>query len=257
MKLINGFFMAWGCFSIIPCPYKKWDEEARNHMLALLPFVGVLIGAINLAIYYGASYFGIDEKLQALGLMFLPFWLSGFMHLDGFMDCNDAIMSRRPLEERQRILKDSMVGAFAVITTILMFLAFYVATLIMVQSGSLTKVLIFVSLPYFTRLVSILNVILAKPMGTSQYAKSYLDQSKAKTAQSCIIGHGVFIMAIVILVLKHGLIVWQVGVPLTAMVLQQLVIMKGRKDLGGMNGDISGYGIVLGEMFGALILAAF
>ena len=34
------------------------------------------------------------------------------------MDCNDAIMSRRPLEERQRILKDSTVGAFAVVTVV-------------------------------------------------------------------------------------------------------------------------------------------
>lgn len=257
MKLINGFFMAWGCFSIIPCPYKKWDEAARNHMLALIPFVGVLIGLINLGVYYGASYFGMDPKLQALALMFIPFWLSGFMHLDGFMDCNDAIMSRRPLEDRQRILKDSMVGAFAVITTILMFLAFYVAVLVMVETGSLAKILIFVSLPYFTRFVSVLNVMLAKPMGTSQYANSYLDESKAKTAHSCLVGHGVIMLAIGIVVVKAGLVDWQICIPLVVMALQQLVIMKGRKDLGGMNGDISGYGIVLGEMFGALILAAF
>ena len=50
------------------------------------------------------------------------------MHMDGFMDVNDAIMSRRPLEDRLRILKDSTVGAFAVITVMFLVLAMYVAS---------------------------------------------------------------------------------------------------------------------------------
>ena len=36
-----------------------------------------------------------------------------------------------------------------------------------------------------------------------------------------------------------------------------LAIFYGRKQLGGMSGDIAGYGIVWGELFGMLALALF
>ena len=53
--------------------------------------------------------------LTAAVMTVYPFLISGCIHLDGFMDVNDAVMSRRPLEDRQRILKDSHVGSCAVI----------------------------------------------------------------------------------------------------------------------------------------------
>ena len=62
-----------------------------------------------------------------------PWLATGFLHLDGFMDSCDAILSRRDLEERRRILKDPHTGSFAVISlvilTILSLGAFYEADL--------------------------------------------------------------------------------------------------------------------------------
>ena len=43
---IYGFFMAWGMFLAIPCPKKIWSETARRKMLACLPFVGIVVGAV-------------------------------------------------------------------------------------------------------------------------------------------------------------------------------------------------------------------
>ena len=39
--------MAWGCFSWIPCPYKKWNDDDRTAMVAMLPLVGTGLGLIT------------------------------------------------------------------------------------------------------------------------------------------------------------------------------------------------------------------
>ena len=115
-QYLTGFFMAWGNFCALPCPCKRWDTNATPLMLGFLPSVGVIIGAIWAVLYFAAVYFGLPYLVVAFLVTFLPFALCGFLHMDGFMHCSDAILSRRPLEDRQRILKDSHTGAFAVIS---------------------------------------------------------------------------------------------------------------------------------------------
>ena len=120
--LTTAFFMAWGMFCAIPCPYQRWDERLRPLMLVCFPLLGVLLGGIWCsAAWLIARWGGLGLFGPAL-LAALPCLLTGFLHLDGFMDCCDAILSRRPLEERQQILKDSHVGAFAVICVDLLLL---------------------------------------------------------------------------------------------------------------------------------------
>lgn len=108
--------MAWGCFTVIPCPYKKWDENAREHMLFALPFIGLIVGELWYALYFVMQKcLELPGLLTAVILAFFPMLLTGFIHIDGYMDCCDAIGSRRPQEDKLRILKDSHVGAFACI----------------------------------------------------------------------------------------------------------------------------------------------
>ena len=94
-------------------------------MLVMFPVIGLIMGILWYGLFLLIRVANIPAPLAAALLTAYPFAISGFIHLDGFMDCNDAILSRRPLEERRRILKDSHVGAFAVITAILLFLLFY------------------------------------------------------------------------------------------------------------------------------------
>ena len=51
-----------------------------------------------------------------------PFILTGMLHLDGYMDVCDALLSRRDKQEKLRILKDPHTGAFAVISVIMLFI---------------------------------------------------------------------------------------------------------------------------------------
>ena len=56
MKFITGFFMAWGNFITLPCPYKKWDGQLKNMMLSFLPSVGLVIGVLWMAIFWLMVY---------------------------------------------------------------------------------------------------------------------------------------------------------------------------------------------------------
>ena len=103
---ITAFFMAWGMFLSIPCPAKIWDEKARPWQLVYLPLIGLLVGGIWALAAYFTGLFGKLPAVCAAILAALPFLLTGFIHLDGFMDCCDAILSRRDLATRQKILKD-------------------------------------------------------------------------------------------------------------------------------------------------------
>ena len=122
--------MAWGNFSQIPCPVKRWDEEARKWMVALMPLIGISCGLVQLIAFYLLKFvesFGGEifaQPLQATLLTMAPLLVCGFIHLDGYMDVSDGILSRRDLEKRRAILKDSSIGAFAVIMVVFFFMTY-------------------------------------------------------------------------------------------------------------------------------------
>ena len=89
------------------------------------------------------------------------------MHLDGYMDVCDAVLSRRELATRQRILKDSHCGAFAVIGMVLLALCQWSVFLSGSAGESLWGLLL---IPVATRACAGLAVLKLRPMGTSQYA---------------------------------------------------------------------------------------
>ncbi|MBR6006218.1 MAG: adenosylcobinamide-GDP ribazoletransferase [Clostridia bacterium] len=118
-----AFSMAWGMFLAIPNPFPKWDEAARERMLVCLPFVGVIVGGVWALAAWITGLIALPRAVAALLLAALPWLLTGFIHLDGFSDVCDAMLSRRDLPERQRILKDPHCGAFGVICLVLLILA--------------------------------------------------------------------------------------------------------------------------------------
>ena len=100
-KAVTGFFMSWGMFCAIPCPLKLWSEDAKLLSVVFIPFIGAVIGLIWSACAVLLRLIGAPQLITAALLTICPYLLSGFIHLDGFMDCCDAILSRRDLAERQ------------------------------------------------------------------------------------------------------------------------------------------------------------
>lgn len=249
MKFIIAFFMAWGNFITIPCPYKRWDNRLKNLMLAFLPSVGIVVGILWIIIFWILNYFSIPVTIAAVIMMFYIFYVCGFMHMDGFMDCNDAIMSRRDLAERQRILKDSTVGAFAVLTAIFLFLAWY-ATL--VSGFYLLEYSYLLIIPVTSRAIAGLSVLYYNPIGHSQYAADY--KAPARWKYRAVVAVQLFLV-ITVAILISGEWIRNIIIFIVMVVVAYISCFHARKQLGGMSGDIAGYTICLSEVAGIITAA--
>lgn len=286
MKYLTGFMMAWGNFCSLPCPAKRWDENYRSLMLGFLPFIGLIIGIIWSAAYFGLVYAGFPFFVVAFLITFLPFALCGFMHMDGFMDCCDAIMSRRPLEQRQLILKDSSTGAFAVVGMIFFVLGYFCFLSTAVTTG--VDFANMVMIVVMSRSISGLHVLICKPMEQSQYAMlhdaeppeetlpeeepteestteedcaglvacdSVETASKKASAKSGVILLLVLLAVITALAFLCSSLWLATLIVSAATALGSLIsIQYAKKNLGGMSGDIAGFGILWGELIGVFAL---
>ena len=158
--------MSWGMFLAIPCPCRIWDEKARPHMVACLPLTGGVVGLVWAAMAWLLQRLGCAAPLRAVLLAAAPWLVTGFLHLDGFMDVCDALLSRRDLATRQKILKDSHCGAFAVICMVLLA----AGQCALFAGAPWLRLLPLGALPVASRACASVAVQRLRPMGTSQYA---------------------------------------------------------------------------------------
>lgn len=244
-KLFTGLCMAWGNFCYIP-GIKKWDEEARSMMLGWLPFIGFVIGALWMLIYFGLAAISLPVFFIAAILVWLPFVLSGFIHVDGFMDVSDATLSRGEVVKRRRILKDSNVGMFAVVSFFF---------LVLIEFAAITSAMSYnfdpfnlVIIPIFSRAIAALEVLNFEPMPTSQYS----GKPSAKAGNIMVVIQMILGLGLAAPLARYYL---GTGIVILATILGTLIsCLIAKRNLGGMNGDIAGYSIVWGELFGILVL---
>ena len=157
------------------------------------------------------------------------------------------VLSRRDLETRQRILKDSHCGSFAVICMILLAAAQW-SLFFSFESFDFKALLTLAVLPACTRACSGIAVQTLKPMQTSQYSGA------VRSAASVV---SLFVQLALFLVLSP-LLCGKVGfAPIAAVAVYWICILREKKQLGGMNGDISGFSLTLAELAGIAALLLF
>lgn len=235
-SLFHAYAMCQSMFCAIPFPGKIWDEDARGKMLLFLPAVGLEIGAVWAGILWLCRYFALPQLITGAILCAYPFLITGFIHLDGFMDVTDAVKSWRDLERRREILKDSHVGSFSVIGCILLMVVQF-ALCASIRADVPATVLMLI--PVVSRCCSGLAVSLLPSMHTSQYA----DQKKP-------VANSAALAVILILSLAAGFLFWgRYGLALLGgLAGYGLALRRAYRSLEGMNGDISGYALTYAEL---------
>ena len=247
---MTGFWMAWTMFWIVPCPVKKWDNEKYSQVPLWIPVIGLFIGglwtllAFLLKLAGGLGFFGPVLLFAFCSVM------SGFIHLDGFMDCADAVLSHRNLEEKYRILKDSTTGAFAVICIILWAVCYFALTAnaALLNTYLYDRFLCLIFIPAAIRCVSAIAVTAVKPLGTSGYAASH----KNVRPVSIIIPAVILAVCIAVPIIIYGL----PGLCVCAGAFGSFIaVLYLVHNLKGMSGDISGAAITFGEVCAMAALA--
>lgn len=242
MKVIRAFFMCLGMFSALPCPWRPWDEGARGFMTACLPLVGAVIGGI----WYAISLLGralLPQALSAALIASLPLLLTGFMHLDGFMDTADAMLSWRPLEQRQKILKDVHCGSFSVVAVVLLVLGMYAAA----NDARLDDLRPLALIPVVSRCMSAFCVTLLKPIGHSEYAQ--MQRNLGTPAAAAVM------LALTLLI--GGLWIGVDGIICLIAVFAgyACAMFWCAHTLKGVSGDLAGFSLCVGELCGLIALA--
>ena len=240
-----AFAMAQSMFCALPFPCRVWKEEARGKMLLFLPVIGLEIGALWVAVNWFLGYMNVPVLIYGLFMCALPYLTTGFIHMDGFMDVTDAISSWRNLEQRRKILKDSHVGSFAVIWCVFLVFAGFA---LFASAPDTAESWMLLLVPVCSRCCSALAVLFLKPMESSQYAKGQGDTPKWHCAVLGVILVGCIAIGF-LLFGKYGFTL--VG----GLAGYGLALFKSYRSLKGMNGDISGYCLTIGELCAVAVYA--
>lgn len=239
--------MSLGMFQAIPLPGREWNDACMNLMLPCFPLVGILLGGI----WWGAAellfFLGIHRILLGAILAILPFFLTGFLHLDGYMDTSDAVLSRRSLEDKLRILKDPHTGAFAVIMIAVLFLLQFAAMYTVIDFGKSLMPLLLIAV--MSRCCTSVALLILPVMPQSGYANMLRQNTRAI--------HKAFI--IVMAVLTAAAAYWFEGlyglIAIGAVVIGFIGAMAySYKEFKGVSGDLAGYSLTISELCGLLAL---
>jgi adenosylcobinamide-GDP ribazoletransferase len=114
---------AFGTLSVLPVAVGRWDRAAARGGMLAAPLVGAVIG-LGAAVGGGVlTALGASPLLAAVGAVAVPAAATRGLHLDGLADTADGLGSGKPAEDALRIMKQSDIGPFGVLTLVLVLLA--------------------------------------------------------------------------------------------------------------------------------------
>lgn len=248
---MGAFLAALRFLTILPAPGAfHVDDEAWSQATAWYPAVGLVVGLILAGLDW------ILGRLWPAGVstaLVLVAWvvLTGALHLDGFVDCCDALWAPVSKERRLEILRDVHVGAYGVVGAALLLLVKYSALVAVPATFRLPALLLVPVLGRWAMTAAVVGYPYARPgPGLGQKAKAVAGWRQVALATT--------------LTLLAAFVAWLAGLgwlvlPTALVAMLTLWTVAGwiRSKLGGLTGD--GYGAIceVVEVVGLLTVVAF
>ena len=250
--MISTVIVAFSMFSAIPMPQTEWTNKSMRYALCAFPLIGAVIGALVCLWRFVCLRMEFSEWILAAGICVLPVLVTGGIHLDGFCDTADALYSRRPQEEKLRILKDPNCGPFAVFSVILVLLVSFGSYVQLYQTQGRNVVWLLAGGFLLTRCLSGIAVTTLPVAPTSSLVKTFGENAGKYVRVLLLIEYGI----------TGLLLVWFWGWLAVVLVWLGLFVFWGcshmaKKQFGGITGDLAGFFLVLSEtvyLLGAALL---
>lgn len=245
---MSSFSSAFRLLSRFPIPGEECSNESST--LFWFPLVGSVLGLFALAI----SYLPISALVRSSLVVAVGAYLTRGFHLDGLCDVADGFGGGWTKEATLRIMRDSSVGAFALITLVctLLLQVFAIAEvlehpllLVFVPALGRTMVVIATSISSYAR----------EGEGT---ASALVRKSRVKHMVGPILQMLIF-LALLFFFAKPSFAP-ACSASLFALLMTGFLLRMSNNRIGGVSGDVLGAIEVLSESFaylGALILIPF
>ncbi|NJP50974.1 adenosylcobinamide-GDP ribazoletransferase [Streptomyces sp. SBST2-5] len=134
-RAADGLRFAFGTLTVLPVRVTRWDRATARGGMLCAPVAGLVVGVLSAAAGLALLLLGSGPLLAAVASVAVPAALTRGLHLDGLADTADGLGSGRPAEDALRIMKQSDIGPFGVISLVLVLLA-QVAALTTAYDGS-------------------------------------------------------------------------------------------------------------------------
>ncbi|MFF3482394.1 adenosylcobinamide-GDP ribazoletransferase [Streptomyces sp. NPDC002701] len=134
----DGLRFAFGTLTALPVTVHRWDRGAARAGMLSAPVAGLAVGVLAALTGLFLLVCGAGALLAAVATAAVPAVLTRGLHLDGLADTADGLGSGRPAEDALRIMKQSDIGPFGVITLLFVLLA-QVAALAQAYGTSWTR----------------------------------------------------------------------------------------------------------------------
>ncbi|AGA69717.1 cobalamin-5'-phosphate synthase [Desulfitobacterium dichloroeliminans LMG P-21439] len=212
------------------------------------PLVGLILGgvlwaslALLLPIY--------PPLITAALVLILELILTGGIHLDGFMDSMDGLLSARTPDRMLEIMKDSHVGAFGAVSTMVFLLLKFTLLAELFSLGSLAALYLVLFMPIIARWIFLIGVYYFPYAREKGLGKGFHEASQ--NTKWIFISQG-----LLLLLLTYTILNWSglVGFSLATLGIF-FFTRKVARLLGGLTGDLYGASIELAELF--FLLGAF
>lgn len=209
-------------------------------MLCFFPLTGAVLGGISSFAFLLMTRLGMGNTLKAAVLCTVPIFVTGGIHMDGFLDTIDARSSYGERERKLAILKDSHTGAFAIIYGVLYeILSFGFFTEIT------PRLMGFIALGYiFSRALSGLGAVTFKQARTegtlAEFSLSAHRLAVIASMAAYLVAAG---LSMVCLAPVYGGAC--IGVSFMAFLYYKQMAYR---EFGGITGDIAGYFVQICEL---------
>lgn len=225
---MNSFLFALQHLTRIYLKDVSFNEKDLGRSVMYFPLVGIIIGSILTALLFLSNMVFPPPATSAI-LVVLLVIITGGLHLDGFMDTMDGVLSGRSMERKLEIMKDSRVGAFGALGVACLLLLKF--SLILSAPGELLPRLLLI-MPVISRWAmayAIAGFPYARPEGLGMHHVKYTGRTELAvatvTALALVAGAGG----------PAGLVLFLLAGPLTHLLCRQF-----SRQLGGLTGDTYG-----------------
>lgn len=235
--MINGLILSLQFFTRIPINKEiEFNKNNLKYSFFFFPLVGMIIGALGGVVHYLLAPYNI--MLASFMTLLITIIVTGGLHLDGLSDTFDGFLSNRQKEETLEIMADSRVGAFGVLSIVLIVL-FKFILICSIKNALLALVLSFAN----SRLVVSWIIASKKPAKSEGLGKMFSESNSKKLVIISGVIHAILLISFDIKFLIPLVINLLVGEYISHLSYQKI---------NGLTGDVYGCMIEIGEAISLL-----